>query len=447
MNNLLSWLKPEARLLLKIIFLASFCFGICWLITHEKQQIGWLLSTAVIWLTIDLFIMMKKTQEEVQDFAEAVKYREFSRSFNLKDAPIEVKKLRKGFNDINSAFRVISRERETQYQYLQQILELVDIGILSFDLETGDQQWMNMAFKKMLDLPYLKNIHALQKRDPSLLEEIMAIRPGESRIVNLHSDNRMVKAVMVCTIFQTGPNSNKLIAFQNINSALDETEARAWQKLLSVMTHEIMNSVAPISSLAATLKKIVSQKEADANGEKADLELGLETIQRRSEGLLKFAETYRSLNKILKPNLEEVYIRDIFENLITLMQPTLDQKSIEIDVVLKDPKLVGSLDLSLVEQVMINLLVNATEAVKDQPHPKITLSAYQKNNRLLIRIADNGQGIESEILEKIFIPFFSTKKSGSGIGLSLCKQIMLLHKGNIQVQSIVGEGTVFELVF
>jgi signal transduction histidine kinase len=301
----------------------------------------------------------------------------------------------------------------------------------------------------MLDVPYLKNVAALKMRDEVLFNEIIAIRPGETRIVTLHANNKSLKVLLACTIFQTEGVANKLIAFQNINTALDETEARAWQKLLSVMTHEIMNSVAPISSLAATLRKILDQPEGEESdsGDKADLQLGLETIQRRSEGLLKFAETYRSLNKIIKPNLEEVYIRDIFETLITLMQPTLDQKQIHLDVILREPRLTGMLDVHLVEQVLINLMVNATEAVKDTPSPRIVLSASRTDQRLSIRIADNGPGIEPELLDKIFIPFFSTKKNGSGIGLSLCKQIMLLHKGNVQVHSKVGEGTVFELEF
>ena len=442
-------LAPEWVLVGKMVVLTGLpllFFGI------GNETLGgyrYLLVPVFVYLGYDLFRMMKKAQEEVIDFAESVRYRDFSRSFNVKEAPSEVKTLRKGFNDINSTFRVISRERETQYVYLQQILELVDIGILSFETETGEQQWMNKAFKEMLDIPYVKNVQALAMRDRGLYDEIMAIRPAETRVITVKANTRPIKMLMAATIFQTDGKSNKLIAFQNINQTLDENESLAWQKLLSVMTHEIMNSVAPISSLAATLKKRVEEPTQGLNltAEQADLQLGLETIQRRSEGLLKFAETYRSLNKILRPNLEEIYIRDIFENLITLMQPTLDQKNIALDVILKDPKLTAWLDVNLVEQVLINLVVNATEAIKDQPSPRITLSGLQKNSRLVLKVADNGPGIEPEILEKIFIPFFSTKKNGSGIGLSLCKQIMLLHKGHIAVHSVAGEGTVFELEF
>ncbi len=155
--------------------------------------------------------------------------------------------------------------------------------------------------------------------------------------------------------------------------------------------------------------------------------------------MLKFAETYRNLNKITTLNLTTVYVRDLFENLYQLMQPTLLQKNIDIDVILKDTELTVEADTNLVEQVLINLLVNAIEAVKDKDTPHIALSATRApNQKVIIKITDNGSGIPEDVLDKIFIPFFSTKKSGSGIGLSLCKQIMMLHKGNVQVQSTEG---------
>jgi signal transduction histidine kinase len=242
----------------------------------------------------------------------------------------------------------------------------------------------------------------------------------------------------------------KLIAFQNVNEALDETESKAWQKLLSVMTHEIMNSVAPISSLADTLRNRL-QESVNGGGKTTSLEdlaVGIDTIKRRSEGLLKFAETYRSLNKITTLNTKKMYVRDVFENLHQLMEPTLEQKSIEMEVILKDPDLMIEADINLLEQVLINLVVNAIEAVKEIEDPHIMLSSSQPfGKKPYIRVTDNGPGMPEELLDKIFVPFFSTKKNGSGIGLSLCKQIMMLHKGNITVQSLVGEGTAFTLQF
>lgn len=268
-------------------------------------------------------------------------------------------------------------------------------------------------------------------------------------MVNVTVDRNTLKIFLSATAFQTDNKIYKLIAFQNVNEALDETEAKAWQKLLSVMTHEIMNSVAPISSLAATLKSRLQQSASGLNPESSsleDLELGINTIQRRSEGLLKFAETYRNLNKITAPNLRKVYVRDLFENLQSLMQPTLEQKQIELEIILKDTDLQMEVDATLIEQVLINLMVNAIEAVKDRPKPTIILFAYEGvNKKIILKIADNGTGMPAEMMEKIFIPFFSTRKNGSGIGLSLCKQIMMLHKGSIRVQSIEDEGTAFYL--
>ena len=433
--------KPELRIAIRVLLLCIVLYVVAFLWIKGWHSYLWFVVPIAIYVLYDIYKMLKKAQDEVTEFVESIHYRDFSRNFNVKQAPAELQSLRQGFNEINSTFRVISKERELQYQYLQQILELVDTGIISYESALGEVNWMNNSFKKMLSIPYLKTINSLQKRDEHLYNAILSIRPNETTVVTINRDNRQLKILLVATLFQVDDKTNKLIAFQNIHEALDENEALAWQKLLSVMTHEIMNSVAPISSLADTLKKRINF------GEKEDLELGLETIKKRSEGLLKFAESYRNLNKVTKPNLTKILVRDIFENILTLMQPTFEKKNIELEVILKDPQLTAALDVNLVEQVLINLLVNATEAVKDREIPKIIISAYTEHNKLLIKVADNGTGISLELLDKIFIPFFSTKKTGSGIGLSLCKQIMLLHKGTIQAHSIEGEGSAFVLQF
>ena len=179
-----------------------------------------------------------------------------------------------------------------------------------------------------------------------------------------------------------------------------------------------------------------------------DLQLGIDTIKRRSEGLLKFAETYRNLNKINSLNLEKILLRDLFETLHHLMLPTLQEKKIELQIVLKDPNLQLEVDVNLFEQVLINLVVNSIEALKNKEDGHIIISGYTDNNyKTVIKVSDNGAGMSSEVMDKIFVPFFTTKKSGSGIGLSLCKQILMLHKANIHVQSKEGAGTAFIMQF
>jgi signal transduction histidine kinase len=418
---------------------------------------GWfvylfILVPVIAWQVYDFYRFHKKAQDEVEQFVEAVHYRDFSRYFDVKHAPQEVQNLRKGFNEINTTFKVISREKEMQYQYLQKILELVDTGIMSYDTGNDEVGWMNESLKKMLQTPYLRTIHSMEKKYPELYREVLPLRPGEHKIVTFSREGNQVKILVSATAFQTEGRIYKLIAFQNVSEALDENESEAWRKLLSVMTHEIMNSVAPISSLAETIHRQLENSRTRVNPDQQsgyeDLLLGVETIQRRSEGLLKFAQTYRNLNKISQPTLNKVFARDLFETLYQLMLPTLEKKGIEMEIILKDPDLTLQCDTNLVEQVLINLIVNAIEALKDRPDPRIVLSAAESaQGRVTLKVADNGAGIAPELLDKIFIPFFSTRKSGSGIGLSLCKQIMMLHKGNIHVQSNPGEGTAFYLHF
>ena len=435
------------RVVLLLITLLAFAFTLL----KELYVIDVALFPVIIFQVIDFYRLHKKTQDELDQFVESVHYRDFSRYFNVKQAPIELKPLRQGFNEINSTFKDISKERETQYHYLQKVLELVDTGILSYEIKSGDIIWMNESFKKILQVPYLKTIHSLEKRDPELYSQIIDLAPGGRIISTIRRERNNLKVVLSATAFQTDDIQYKLIAFQNVNEVLEENESKAWQKLLSVMTHEIMNSVAPISSLANTLQNRLKQYSSETSTPLSiteDLELGIETIRKRSEGLLKFTETYRNLNKITKANLAKVFISELFENLHRLMEPTLLQKDIEVSIILKEPLLYVEIDAGLIEQVLINLILNAIDAVKSNPEPKIVLSAYTDNdNKIIIKVADNGSGMAEDVLDKIFVPFFSTKKNGNGIGLSLCKQIMMVHKGSITVQSKENEGTAFYLRF
>lgn len=441
----------EWRILLRVLLIFVTLSGASFLLVN-----GWLLylvfiAPVIIYQVVEFYRFHKKAYEELNQFVESVHYRDFSRNFDVKHAPVDLQPLRKGFNEINSTFKIISKEKETQYQYLQKILELVDTGILSYKITTGEVVWMNESLKRMLQLPYLKTISSLVRRDEILHKNIVELKPGETKIATAHLEKSSFKILLSATSFQTDGEKFKLIAFQNVDEALDETESKAWQKLLSVMTHEIMNSIAPISSLADTLKSRLLQSLPALNNESGsvdDLELGIDTIKRRSEGLLKFAETYRNLNKITKPNLKKIYVRDLFESINQLMQPTLDQKNIDLQIVLKDTGIMLEVDTNLIEQVLINLVVNSIEAVKDKADAKIVLSSYRdSNNKMVISVADNGTGMPAEVIDKIFIPFFSTKKNGSGIGLSLSKQIMMLHRGNIQIHSVEGTGTSFLLHF
>lgn len=441
--------RPQWSLILRVSLLTATLLALCYFLVNKRWWPSACVLPFSIAATLYFFRYHQRIRREMEEYVLAIHYRDFTRNYSWKNGPFELRALRKGFNELNDAFRTISRDRETQYQYLEKILELVDTGILSFEIETGQVLWMNESLKRLLDIPYLKNIAQADKWNPLLAERLRALRSGENRVIHMKRANRSIKVLVTATGFQTNGVVYKLIAFQNINEALDETEAMAWQKLLSVMTHEIMNSVAPIASLADTLKN--RMRDAADRPDKgvllSDLEVGIETIKRRSEGLTKFAETYRNLSRITRPELTHVLARDLFENIYQLMEPTLKQKGIAMEVVLHDTALGLDIDRNLIEQVLINLVVNAMDAVREKQNPCITLSAGYEDGKPFLAVTDNGKGIPEALQDKIFIPFFSTRKNGNGIGLSLCKQIMLLHTGQVQVHTAEGRGTSFHLIF
>ena len=404
----------------------------------------------VLFLIYDHYKYLNRTKREIEQFMESIHYRDFSRHFDVQKTPLELQPFRIAFNEINATFKSISKEKETQFLHLKNILEIVDTGILSYEIHTGEVLWMNESLKNLLQIPYLKTIHSLEKRNGFLYKEIQNLLRGQKTVTSITRDNSSFKILLSASMFENENKTYKLIAFQNINDALDEGESQAWQKLLSVMTHEIMNSVAPISSLAETLKSRITESAQSSENYKetlADIETGINTIKKRSEGLLKFTETYRNLSKINKVSRATIYAAELFDHVQQLLQPSIDKKGIDFEVVLKDPLLTVNVDSGLIEQVLINLILNAMDAVKEVAQPKISISAESLNEKILIKVTDNGLGIASELIDKIFIPFFSTKKTGNGIGLSLCKQVMMLHKGHISVKSAESEGTSFILIF
>lgn len=438
------------HILIRSVFVFAILFIAALSLVKEWYLLEIVLVPVIIFQFFDYYNFNKKAQHEIEQFVESIHYRDFSRYFDVKKAPAELQPFRTGFNQINSAFKIISKEKETQYLYLKTILEIVDTGILSYETESGEILWMNESLKNLLQIPYLKTIHSLEKRNKILYDEVITLSVGNNRVSSVSRDHTIYKVLLSATMFQNENKTYKLIAFQNINEALDETESNAWQKLLSVMTHEIMNSVAPISSLAETLKANIHESIQQPQHSKetlVDIETGINTIKKRSEGLLRFTETYRNLSKITKATVSKITVHELFEHVQQLMQPTIEKKHIELEIILRDPFLILEADSDLIEQVLINLILNAIDAVKDKADAKVTLVADSVNGRVTVKVIDNGSGIKQELLDKIFIPFFSTKKTGSGIGLSLCKQIMVLHKGNIQVQSQEGEGTSINLQF
>ena len=387
---------------------------------------------------------------EIDDFFEAVRYRDFSRRFVEDSGPSDIRKLHQGFNEVSRVVRQINTKKEVQYLYLQKILELVDVGIIAYDLESGTVLWANDSFRHILNFPSFMKTSFVASRQPEIYTQIFRCHHQTPEAITLEIKREPTKLLISGTLFRIEERKYRLLALQNIEETLNQNEADAWKKLLSVMTHEIMNSIAPISSLAETLHLEVERAIEDPEGspvDMEDLELGISSIKNRSEGLMKFARTYRSLNKVTQLNLSQVRISDLFKGIENLMLPTLKEKRIQMEFQ-GDQNLEVEVDQYLIEQVLINLVLNSIEATAEVEKPTIVLSAEARDTgKVSIKIADNGTGIPEEIRETIFVPFFTTKSNGSGIGLSLSKQIMLLHKGKISIYSVEGKGTVISLLF
>lgn len=435
------------RVISLLISLTVLAFGIA--LPNTFALIGGsLLSLIVIY---NLYQFVIKRFIEMDDFFESVKYRDFSRWFVEDRGPQDIRNLHKGFNLVNKTIKAIDSERQAQFVYLQKILEMVDIGIIAYNVESGDVLWANDSLLKTLDFPSFKNISFIEKRRPKIYDELFETYHSNTASVSLEMRQETLKVLISDTVFEMEDHSFKLIVLQNIEETLNRNESEAWKKLLSVMTHEIMNSIAPISSLAETLLTDIKKSQENPTTETLELEdmnAGLSSIKKRSEGLMKFAKTYRSINKITHVNKTMIKAYDLFESINELMKPSLEQKEVDLVFDLKDPNLLLEIDSYLIEQVLINLLLNALDATDKVSNPKINVSAnIGHNGKTQIRITDNGTGIPLEIMDSIFVPFFSTKKTGSGIGLSLSKQIMLLHGGKIQIQSSENTGTMVSLIF
>ena len=432
-------------------FLLTICSGCLtgFLFAKNSFLFAGLFLLITIFLAFRVVGDLLRTLQDIEDFTEAVRYRDFSKRYP--ETGRNQKKYYQYFNAISDTFLDMSRDKESQQQYLKRILELVNTGLLAYDMDTLDTLWMNDSFKNMFRIPYVKNIKWLQKRHPQLYNELSDIQLGENRIIAINTGNRNIKMLSSASTFQTAGKTYLLIAFHNISATLEEVESDAWKGLLNVMTHEIMNSIAPVASLADTMKKrmeiIKEESELKNLTDFEDMESAMETIRRRSEGLLRFANSYRNLSKNIVPEMQQVNLNELLNSIFHLMNPSLEQKGILLKVKTDNSLVIARIDRTLIEQVIINFITNATFAVKDATVPQIILFAGMTDENCYLTVADNGCGISPEIQDKMFIPFFSTKKHGTGIGLSLSREIVKMHNGNLQVQTKIGEGSSFTILF
>lgn len=400
---------------------------------------------------VEIFRFVSQTNRKLTRFLESVKYSDFISGF-ASDNKLgkSFKDLNIAFNEVLEAFRKARSEKEEHWQYLNSVVQQVRTGILSFDTE-GNVQLINMNARKFLEVQALKNIHELKEINPKLYQALDEVKPGKGV---LYKGTNELYLTIQATELRIRGNDVKLLTLQNIQPELQKQELEAWQNLTRVLRHEIMNSITPISSLTSTLKDILeydlTQKENhyELKQEGAeDLKEGLNTIENRSKGLIKFIDAYREYTSLPNPKIKTVRLKDMIEKVSMLMRQEMKKNNITFHYECHSEYLTIQADEEMIEQVLINLLKNAAEAFVQSKDPRIELIGRYDGSHIKIEVIDNGPGIIPEAISRIFVPFYTTKKSGSGIGLSLSRQIMQLHHGTITVESEPDVKTVFTMRF
>ncbi|WP_144604218.1 sensor histidine kinase [Algoriphagus algorifonticola] len=442
----------KVGLLGRIALLAGSLFFLAYTIIDEWGV--FMISLFIIMVIIQIIFLLRYSEssfKKVRTFLDNIKQDKYSQVYPVKFDGTETDDLHIEFNAILAKLKEDQAEKEANYQYFRSVFKHLSIGLITFG-ENGEIQIMNTSAKRILNVDELKNVDQIENLNKELFLAIKSLRTGGSELIKIaHPDGIMQLSVYVIELLMRGEKF-KLVSLQNIQSELEEKEMEAWQNLVKILTHEIMNSIAPISSLAGTLKgELENQLEKNEGLNPSDLEdylMGITTIEKRSEGLISFVSDFRSLAHIPAPKFSSIRISNLFEQLETLLHHQIQAGEIHLIKEIDPEELILFGDQTQIEQVMINLTQNAIQAVEESDEKIIRLRAFiDEAGKIIIEVCDTGKGIEEEALGKIFIPFFTTKKKGSGIGLSLSKQIMRRHKGNIQVRSTIGEGTVFKLIF
>ncbi|MFC2121511.1 PAS domain-containing sensor histidine kinase [Bacteroidota bacterium] len=436
---------------IQVLLISLTGFIIAWAFSKDYLIVA-RFTIILLWILQILYLIhyVNKTNRTLRIFLEAIRHSDSIREKTGKGKSFT--QLNVTYNEIIDVIREAKIEKESEHFYLQHILSHVGTGIITYN-DTNRIELINQAAKEILSIKSIRFLTDLDMVHKGLSQNILKMKSNNQELFKLNINNELVRIAVLSGEFIIREKRINLVAFQNINSELAEEELDAWQKLIRVLTHEIMNSVTPMKSLTNTVIRMFEK-----NGEKKDISeldnntisdalLGLHTIESRNSGLLNFIDQYRSITKVPKPTIAGIKPADLFNNIITLLKKDLDKNCIKINLDISPKNLILHVDNKLIEQVLINMVNNSISALTGVDDKKISLVAKKIDGNNYIEISDNGTGMPEEVMENIFIPFFTTKENGSGIGLSLSRQIMQVHKGGISVRSVPGKETVFTLKF
>ncbi|RXQ92235.1 hypothetical protein EO244_11845 [Ancylomarina salipaludis] len=440
--------KLFVRIVLRLSLIVLLSVSMGWFLWMSAYPIlAFVPLVLILYLLYRLIHDLNSTNRLLSQFFLAVKNDETALNLQHNGEGKSFDALRDSMQGVNQIIKDLRMKYQQKEIVSDAIIENAAVGILTFNSQ-GMVEGINRKGRELLGVHHLVSIKALMKTDPNLVALFQGIKAGESRVLKTQVKQKTLHLLVSCTCIKLDNENWKLLSFTDIKSEMDATELESWQRLISVLTHEIMNSIAPLTSLSETLVQTYSQIDAETViGEKnlSKTRLGLQVIQEQGEGLMHFVDNYRQLTRIPKPQLKKVSLKHLFEHVKALLALD-DDIRIDYHFSIKEDNLSIEADEKLMVQVLVNLIQNAQHAITDRGIIQV-LACRGNEGNTLIKIIDNGMGIKAEDIKNIFVPFFTTRENGSGIGLSITRQIMRLHQAKISLESVYGEGCKVELSF
>lgn len=442
------------NILIRILAIVAFSALAGYFIVVDKSvRFSVICILVIIILTINLISYLNSTNKKIKFFFDSVRNDDSNLAFPVDNRNPAMKELYKSMNRVNQQIQQLKIENREQEQYFRTLLEHLAAGIITFN-DKGFILHSNSAAKKLLSIDVLTHLQQIEGKDKKLFETIKGIKPYERKLIGFSSESGEIQLSLKSTSIKTHENELVILSIQDIKNELDEKEIESWMKLIRVLMHEIMNSITPITSLSESLSKIYTNggepilPEQVSGKTIATTLQGLNVIKDQGKGLMSFVESYRKLTRVPEPEKKIFKVTDLI-NRVTILYDSLDKSDrIKFSVSMNNPDLEFFADQNLITQVLINLLKNAVEANENNSKARISVVANERSNgHNEICVIDNGPGISVENIDEIFVPFFTTRENGSGIGLSISKQIMRVHGGNLKVRSIPGKETAFCLSF
>lgn len=440
------------RIVLQVILIAVTSGLFLWAI-GEENKIVTSISLVLLWVAqiILLIRYVNTTNHQLLLFLQSFRFDDSSIIFN-KQKKLPFREIYNEFNRIIEQFRQLKVEKEVEHQYFEHVIKHVETGLVAWDKDERIRL-LNQAAKKILQVPHVSTLQGLRTVHHDLPVRLKELEPGQQEVLKIYEGSEIKNLYIQASEFSIQGEWIRLVSLQNIRSELEEKEAEAWQRLIKVLTHEIVNSVGPIKLLSSGLMKTLApdkktRRPDELSGEELEnIHAGLKAIYSRSQGLSRFVDDYKTVTDIPKPDIRLICVEDLIREVLDLIRRSMPAGNMEMVVDVRPSDLAIPMDRKMVEQILINLVKNAAYALDDHSSPKIAFRAYEAEGRKLIEVSDNGSGIPFNVLDYVFMPFFTTRKNGSGIGLTLSRQLMKAQKGQLKIYSKEGEGTRVTLVF